>query len=323
MHASTRKGRGVFTLRPRPPLAADLTLDRYRRWGVDPATVYAGGILTRVARIGAGLVPFRLAVAGAPEEPRVTVAFAGADTPAVRAALRREVECLLGTAWDLPGFYARAAHDPVLAPLVSPLRGLRPPRAPDLFEMLVGAISAQQVNLTFAYTTRARLVRHFGTPVHFDGVTVYAFPEPAVLARAEVAVLRAMQFSTRKAEYIVGLARELAAGRLDLASLAAASEADVIARLTAIRGLGRWTAEWFLARGLGRPDVCPADDLGVRRAVEAFCFRGRPADPARVRMRARVWRPYRTLAVHYLLAGLRLPRPDIAPVTRAQAAGGA
>ena len=98
MHASTRKGRGVFTLHPRPPLAADLTLDRYQRWGVDPATVYAGGILTRVARIDAGLVPFRLAVAGAPEEPRVTVAFAGTDTPAVRAALRREVECLLGTA---------------------------------------------------------------------------------------------------------------------------------------------------------------------------------------------------------------------------------
>ena len=82
----------------------------------------------------------------------------------------------------------------------------------------------------------------------------------------------------------------------------------MIERLTAQRGLGRWTAEWFLARGLGRPDVCPAGDLGVRRAVEALCFRGRPCDTARVRRRALAWRPYRSLAVHYLLAGLRRAR---------------
>jgi DNA-3-methyladenine glycosylase II len=111
-----------------------------------------------------------------------------------------------------------------------------------------------------------------------------------------------MQFSQRKAEYIIGLARELSEGRLDLGAFAGVPDETVVARLTAIRGLGRWTAEWFLARALGRPDVCPADDLGVRRAVEALCFGGRERDAAAVRRRAREWRPHRSLATHYLLA---------------------
>jgi len=184
--------------------------------------------------------------------------------------------------------------------------------------MLVGAISAQQVNLAFAFATRVRLVRRYGTPIAFDGLTVYAFPSPAVVAAAPVAELRAMQFSQRKAEYIVGLARELATGALDLGAIARASDEAIIERLMAVRGLGRWSAEWFLARGLGRPDVCPADDLGVRRAVEALCFKGRERDAAAVRRRARAWRPHRSLATHYLLAAHAGPdrTPSPAPVAR-------
>jgi len=191
--------------------------------------------------------------------------------------------------------------------------GFRPALVPDPFEMLVGTISAQQVNLAFAFATRVRLVHRYGTPVEFDGLTVYAFPTPAALATAPVAALRAMQFSERKAEYIVGLARDLATGALDLGAMACASDDAVVTRLTAIRGLGRWSAEWFLARALGRPDVCPADDLGVRRAVETLCFKGRERDAAAVRRRARAWRPHRSLATHYLLAAhagqRRLARP--------------
>jgi DNA-3-methyladenine glycosylase II len=137
---------------------------------------------------------------------------------------------------------------------------------------------------------------------------VHAFPEPAAVAAASPEALRAMQFSTRKAEYLIGLGRLVAEGSLDLAALATAPDDEVIGRLTAVRGLGRWTAEWYLARALGRPDVCPADDLGVRRAVEALCYGGRACDAARVRRRARAWRPYRSLAVHYLLAGARRGR---------------
>jgi DNA-3-methyladenine glycosylase II len=323
MQPPSRKRRVLLAFRPRPPLDVDLTLARYGRWGVDPASPYRDGTLHRVVRVGERLVAFRLAVTGPPAHPRATLAFAGPDAPTMRTALRQEAAQILGERWDLRAFYAAAAVDPVLAPLVRPsggLFGLRPTLAPDPFEMLIGAISAQQVNLAFAFATRARLVRRYGTPVELDGVTVHAFPVPAVVAEVPVAELRAMQFSQRKAEYIVGLARELAEGRLDLGALAGAADEAVVARLTAIRGLGRWTAEWFLARGLGRADVCPADDLGVRRAVEALCFGGRERDAAAVRRRARDWRPHRTLATHYLLAAHAERRRATSPATAARGA---
>lgn len=321
MRTTSSHGRTTLTFRPSPPLDADLTLQRYRLWGTDPAAPYEGGVLHRVTQVAGVPVAFRLTATGAPSAPRVTVTWAGADRPAIRAAVRGEARRLLGEDADLGGFYRQAARDPVLAPLLGPLRGLRPSLTSDPLEMLVGAISAQQVNLPFAFATRARLVRRLGQPAEIGGVTVYAFPSAAALARADVAALRAMQFSTRKAEYIVGLARAVADGRLDLDALGDLSDDEVIARLTSVRGLGPWTAEWFLARGLGRPDVCPAGDLGVRRAVEAFCFHGRPRDAAAVRRRAAAWRPYRSLAVHYLLAGLRLSRRVSAATRRRLGSG--
>src|SRR5512134_3279378 len=144
MQPRSRNDRALLAFRPRPPLDVDLTLARYGRWGLDPASPYRAGTLHRVARVGDWLVPFRLTVAGSPARPRATLAFAGPDVPAVRTALRREAAHLLGERWDLPGFYAAAAADPVLGPLVHPgggLFGLRPTLLPDPFEMLVGAIS--------------------------------------------------------------------------------------------------------------------------------------------------------------------------------------
>jgi DNA-3-methyladenine glycosylase II len=96
------------------------------------------------------------------------------------------------------------------------------------------------------------------------------------------------------------------AGTLDLDALGAATNADVITRLTALRGLGRWTADWFLARCYGRGDVCPAGDLAVRKAFDHYYGRGRALGEEAIRRRARAWGAYQNLAVHYLLAGMRL-----------------
>jgi hypothetical protein len=96
MQGPSENGRALFAFRPRPPLDAGLTLARYGRWGLDPASPYRDGTLYRVARVGPRLVPFRLVVAGPPECPRASVAFPGPDTRGVRAALRREAAHLLG-----------------------------------------------------------------------------------------------------------------------------------------------------------------------------------------------------------------------------------
>jgi len=285
------------TLASDGPLDVTATLARYQIWGEDPVNRVDGNVFRRVLRTGEALVPYEVRWSGPVDDVRLTIHIPGARSAVVADAAAGEVRRLFGLDFDLPGFYRMAKADAALARLVEPLYGMRPTLAPTPLEMLVGSITAQQINLSFAFACRARLVRRYGTPVRIGA---------AVLARARVRDLLALKYSTRKAEYIRDLARAVVAGTLDLDALGAAANADVIARLTALRGLGRWTADWFLARGCGRGDVCPAGDLAVRKAFDHYYGRGRALTEEAIRRRARACGPYQNLAVHYLLAGMRL-----------------
>ena len=130
-----------------------------------------------------------------------------------------------------------------------------------------------------------------------------------MLARVRVASLRGMQFSTAKAVAIRGVAQAMLDGGIDPAAFVTAGNAEIIASLTALRGIGRWTADWYMARCLGRGDVCPAGDLAVRKAFHHYYGRGRAFSEDGIRRRAAAWGAYQTLAVHYLLAGMRLSKP--------------
>src|SRR5262249_30716473 len=152
---------------------------------------------------------------GGPDDVQLRVNVPGARTARVVDAALAEARHIVGADLDVASFYREAADDPVLAGLIPRHYGLRPTLSAQPVEMLVGAICAQQVNLAFAFTVRARLVRCFGTAVRVNGETIYTFPGPELLARARVSELRRMQFTTRKAEYIVGLARCVSDGGLD------------------------------------------------------------------------------------------------------------
>src|SRR3989449_2922838 len=298
-------------LTPDGPLDAGGTLARYHLWGEDPANQIAGDVFRRVLRHGRRLLPYEVRWTGSVDDARIVIRIPGAGGAAVGAAAVAEVRRMLGLGFDLTGFYRMAKGDPALARLVEPLYGLRPTLAPTPFEMLVGSITAQQINLSFAFACRARLVRRYGTPVRVGRETVWAFPEAARLAQARPRELRALKYSTRKAEYIRDLARAVVAGALDLEAISAAPTETVIARLTELRGLGRWTADWFLARCLGRGDICPAGDLAVRKAFDHYYGRGRALSEKAIRRRADAWGQYQNLAVHYLLAGMRLKQPAV------------
>jgi len=282
------------------------TLQRFHLWGEDPANRLSPGVFRRAVKVAGRWRGYEVRWMGSVEGARLLVSTPGERSARVLEAAADEVARLCGLELDLEGFYRVAAGDPVLGSLVPRLRGLRPTLAPQPFEMLVGSVCAQQVNLSFAFAVKARLVRRFGTAIEVGGHTVYGFPEAERLARARVSELRRMQLTTRKSEYIVGLGRQVASGALDLAALGGCSNEEVVEALTAVRGFGRWTADWFLARHLGRGDVCAAGDLAVRRAFEHFYNRGRPLDEAAVRRRAAAWGPYQNMAVHYLLAGRQL-----------------
>jgi DNA-3-methyladenine glycosylase II len=262
-----------------------------------------------VLRLDGALHPYEVRWRGSVDDAELHVSVPGSRSTRVRDAVRSEVRRLFGLDADLVDFYRMAKADPVLADLASALYGLRPTLAPGGLEMLTGSIIAQQVNLTFAFTLRARLVRRYGTPVVVGPETVYAFPDARDLAGLRVPDLRAMQFSTRKAEYIRDVARAVTAGALDLDGLGRASNAEVIERLTALRGCGRWTADWYLARCLGRGDACPAGDLAVRKAFDRHYGRGRALSEEAIRRRSRAWGDHQALAIHYLLVGMRLAQP--------------
>jgi DNA-3-methyladenine glycosylase II len=299
----------TFTLTPEGPLDVTRTLERYHRWGDDPCIRFAPGRFRRALRVGPAVWAYEVTWRGAPDDTRLDVRIPGHPDERVRAAVEREVVRVLGLDADLVGFYRMAKADRVLGDLVGPLYGLRPSLASAPLEMLVGSVCAQQVNLAFAVATRARIVRRYGEVTTIEGETVHAFPSAAVLGQARLGDLRRLKLSSRKAEYIRDIARALADGRLDAAELGGRDNDAVIAALTRFRGFGRWSAEWYLARYAGRGDVCPAGDLAVRKAFAHFYNRGRDLREPAIRRRARAWGEYQNLAIHYLLAGLRLTRP--------------
>ena len=293
-------------IRVNAPLDVPRTLERYRVWGEDPVNRLVDGAFFRAVRVAGRWRGYELRWTGHVDAERLLVSTPGDRGSRALEAAVGEVERICGLGLDVESFYAIAKDDPVLGPLIPHLWGLRPTLSPQPFEMLIGSVCAQQISLPFAFTVKARLARRFGTPVVVAGQTVYGFPDAERLTHARVGDLRRLQLTTRKSEYIVGLARQVASGTLDLRALRGTSNAGVIETLTAVRGFGRWTAEWFLARHLGRGDVCAAGDLAVRRAFERFYNRGRALDEAGVRRHASTWGPHQNMAVHYLLAGQRL-----------------
>jgi DNA-3-methyladenine glycosylase II len=263
-------------LRLPEPYDFDVSTERFRAFGVDLANLWHEGGLHRV--IGG-------------KEVRIEAAPGGVDVTPLDDDVRPMVEKLLGLEFELVPFYAWAAEQPVLAELVPRLAGFRPPLAPDPFESLVTSITAQQVSLFAAFAIRTRLIERFGV----RGELAYGFPERERIAAADEDELVGLGFSRRKAEYVVGLAR----ADIDLHELALLDDDEVRAQLTAIRGLGPWTAEWFLARHLARPRAWPAGDLGVRKAAEVLYGLD-------VHELGRRLDPFQNLSAHYLLTGMRV-----------------
>jgi DNA-3-methyladenine glycosylase II len=257
--------------------------ERYRSYGADRANLWHEGALHRV-------------VAG--REVRVSGAPGGVAVEPFDEEIAAELRFLLGVPLDLDDFWGWAAGDPVFEQLREPLSGYRPPLSPDPWEMLVTSITAQQVSLHAAFAIRSRLIERFGVRHEH----AWAFPTRQRLAAASEEEIRAVGFSTRKAEYVISLA----AGPLDLDELETLPDEQVIEAITAQRGLGRWTADWFLTRALARPDGWPAGDLGVRKAVSFFYGSGSDLDEREVRAVGERFGHRRNVACHMLLAGARL-----------------
>ncbi len=273
------------------PLDLARSVARYRRWGDDPVNVVEDGEYWRVAPDGVAY--------HARQEAGGAIVVTSTDPDAALANLRHR----LAEALPRGPVERLAAADAVIGRLLAAAHGYRPPLVADPFEALVTSVTAQQVNLRWATTTRTRLVHRFGTTVELGERRLWAFPSPGDLAAADPQELRDLQLNWAKAHAIVGIAEAAVAGELD--GLADQPSDEVAARLTRLRGVGPWTADWFLARCLGRPHAVAAGDLGVRKAVGTiYLGLDRPASEAEVRSVTDPWGDAANWAVHLLLEAL-------------------
>jgi DNA-3-methyladenine glycosylase II len=205
------------------------------------------------------------------------------------------VSRLFATAEDVAPFLRAVRPFPPLAALAHRCRGLRPILIGDPFETLIWAVIGQQINLAFAVKLKRALLDRFGGSLVEGGRRYALFPTPERLARLRRAHLAPLQFSRQKADYIIGLSRAVVRGVLDFSALAGLPTEDAVARLTAFHGVGPWTAEYVLLRGLGDRDALPAADGGLRRIVGEEFGLGRLATEEEVRAIAAPlagWRGY-------------------------------
>ena len=265
------------------PYDFELSTRRFRDFGSDGATVLYEGGLHRV-------------VAGC--EVRVTSAPGGVEVEPWSEDAAAEIGHLLGRPFDLDAFRDFAARDPVLGRIVEALSGFRPTLNPEPWEALVIAITTQQISLRAAAAIRGNFVERFG----IRHGHAWEFPTRERMRTVRPRHFTVLGFSRAKADYVL----ELAHSDLDLDTLELRSDDEVIDALTAVRGLGRWTADWFLARHLARPRAWPAGDLGVRKAVSTFYAAGRPLSIEEVRAMGERFAPFENLSAQFLLAGARM-----------------
>jgi DNA-3-methyladenine glycosylase II len=171
---------------------------------------------------------------------------------------------------DITPFYQQLAAYKDLSYMSRDFAGLRLIGIPDLFEAICWCIMGQQINLTFAYKIKRKLVAAYGQKIVYEGVTYYTFPSAEALAIADHNALRDMQLSGKKVEYLTGIAQVFKEGKMSKEMLV--SLKDVTAQqqaLTAIRGIGIWTANYTLMKTLRVPSSIPYGDAGLLNALIA------------------------------------------------------
>jgi DNA-3-methyladenine glycosylase II len=296
----------VFTLHPVPPFRLDLTVWALRRRSRNLIDRWDDTTYRRVIVIEGRPTELAVRQAGSSAAPRLIVTA----TPSPRTLLgkrrvRAVLDRLLGLRIDLTDWYHMAARDARLRLLADTFRGMKPPRFPTMFEAVVNGFACQQLSLEVGLELLNRLATISSARLGRSGDVRYAFPTAQDITRLAPAKYRAIGFSGQKVRALLELARSITRRKLELEPLAREDDGVVRQRLLELRGVGRWTAEYVLLRGLGRLQVFPGDDVGAQKRLARWLGRPRPLDYAGVRRAVERWQPYAGLVYfHLLLDGL-------------------
>jgi DNA-3-methyladenine glycosylase II len=288
-----------FTLRPMMPFRLDFTVWALRRRSQNSIDLWNEATYSRVLALGDQPV----LVSVTQRKTTLDITLTGETlSRAVKRATIITFERLLGIKVNLSDFYNFVSGDSRLKELAERFRGLKPPRFASVFEALVNGITCQQLSLTVGIIFLNRLAERCGLSF---GPGLYAFPRPEDVVRLNESDLRLLGYSGSKARSLIELAGSIVEGRLDLTELEQLDNQECFRRLVALRGIGRWTAEYVLLRGLGRTNVFPGDDVGARNNLGRWLHLRKKLDYERVQRVLHKWKDYGGLIfLHLLLKSL-------------------
>ena len=295
--------RATVVLRATPPFRLDLTTWALRRRKNNVVDRWDAGHYSRVVVVDGH--PVRLAVTQQVAGAQPTLVVTVESTTRISTRVRKEagllVQKMLGLAVDLQPFYKLARDNRVIGPLVEQFAGVRPPRFPTVFEGLVNAIACQQVSLDVGIVLLNRLSERFGAQFVTPDTVLHALPTPAGLADVPEESIRELGFSHQKTQAIQELSTHVADTTVDLARLEGMTNEEAVAYLSRIRGIGRWSAEYVLLRGLGRLDTFPGDDIGAQNNLQRLFHLPQKPDYNDIRQLTSPWHPYEGVVYFHLL----------------------
>ncbi len=289
-------------IEPRAPFRLDLTVWALRRRSHNAVDRWQASTYQRVVSIDGGPLALSVTQDGGLDAPRLSVLLAGRPIDqGVELLAHDALNRLLGLSVDLSGFATMAELDPLLGPLAGRMRGLKPPRFASVFEALVNGVACQQLSLAVGVHLLNRLTLAHGRPASDAAGGPHAFPDPDRLAAVQPDELKRHGFSLSKARTIVETARAIVNGELDLESLETLDDAAAIERLRSLRGIGRWTAEYVMLRGLGRLHIFPGDDVGAHNKLRRLFDIDTKLDYDCVHQLVARWHPYAGMVYFHLL----------------------
>ena len=286
-----------------PPFDFDLTAQIFRN-GDKQIRTYRDGAFSLVLQLNDKLVLFKVTSIGTIAKPQLAVELKANKPLSLQDKQKAEeaVKFIFNLDFDLTAFYLEIKCDPTMQAIARQLYGLKNPTTPTVFESLVDSIVEQQISIKVAIFLEEKLAKRFGSRLDIDGESYFAFPTPQAFASASVEEIQQVGLSRRKAEYIQEAAKLIVSGKLDLERLKSRPVAEeIIAELDAVRGVGVWTAELTMLRGMQRLDALPADDLGIRRVISRYYCGGKLITSAEARKIAEGWGRWKGLAAFYLI----------------------
>jgi DNA-3-methyladenine glycosylase II len=286
-----------------PPYSFDLSCEIFTR-GDKQIRNAENGRFWQVIRVNGKLVLAIVASAGRVDEPRLATDLKSdiAVNEDDKKAAGEAVAKLFSLDLDLKPFYETVKNDEVMAHLIRKLWGLKSPTTPTIFEAMVDAIVEQQISLKVANNLENKIIKRFGDALNLKDDVYFVYPTPQQLALVSIDEFRQCGLSYRKAEYIKEASTLIAEGKLNLENLKTYEDSDqIIQELDHIRGVGVWTAEFTMLRGMRRLEALPADDLGLRRVISRYYRDGKVISSAEARRIAENWGCWKGLAAYYLV----------------------